>query len=425
MRFVYLFLGLLVTGLLGGLGCKPHAPTKPPTVTPPPIATHPTKFGMPRWVFPRRSGLRFPEVIIAAPVANQNHVYVLTSDSYLYAIDFNGDVSWRWPPNSMKNKPQQVRMQPVLSPDGQTIFLGTERNYLYALNTAGQTLWKEPSWLPGSLNITPMVTKQRIYVSLPGIFKALDYQGQALWSYSTTNRPTFRTAARYLDGTLYLTDKKGYLHVLAKKPIPGQAKGQQCGNITKHSAQATPPQYCARKKFCDQITTPPTLNPVNKTVYFGCQNGKVFAVNEKLEEEWAFESKGPILTRPVTNTDGSQLYTSSDDKKLYAIQTSDGSESWSFKSGEYKKDAQNNFSEDPTEQSVMYIKAPVTLDSIKRLYVGSINHFTHVLTPKGKLVWQYKLDGWMEYSPLYIYNASLRRGTLFVVTARRLYAFNF
>ncbi|TNE52459.1 MAG: hypothetical protein EP343_00330 [Deltaproteobacteria bacterium] len=425
MRFVFLTIGLCLTGMVWGWSCRPYAPVQPPSVTPPPIVTHPTKFGMPRWVFPRRSGLRFPEVIIAAPVANQNHVYVLTSDSYVYAIDYKGDVSWRWPPESMKNKPTQIRMQPVLSPDGQILFLGTERNYMYALNTAGQPIWKEGTWLPGSLSVTPLVTDKYIYASMQGTIKVLDYAGKAQWSYATTSRPTFSTTARALDGTLYITDSNGYLHVLSDRLLPGLSKSQECRNITRYNTLGQAPRYCLRKKYCANITTPPTLHPNHNTVYFGCQNGKVFAINPKLEEQWTFQSKGPILAQPMTNVDGSTLYVSSDDKNLYALQTSDGEESWTFKSGHYKQDQEGKFSEEPVESSVMYIKAPVTLDSIRRLYVGSINHYTHVLTPKGKLIWQYKLDGWMEYAPRYVYNSSIRRGTLFVVTARRLYAFNF
>jgi len=67
-------------------------------------------------------------------------------------------------------------------------------------------------------------------------------------------------------------------------------------------------------------------------VYFGCSDGKVYALNAaELYEEWEFQTGDKIWSTPVI--DGETIYIGSFDKKLYALNAIDGSKKWEFETG--------------------------------------------------------------------------------------------
>lgn len=410
----------MVWWLVGVWCCHPYQPQIPSKLPSARLQTHPTQFGMPRWVFPP-PGLRFLENIVSAPVVGQQHVYVLTSDSQIYAIDFKGSVSWTWQPKRVQNSGDRILAQPVLSPNQQMLVVGTQQHYLYAIDIDGKEQWGDSCWLPGPITTAPRVTSNNIYITTPGHVKALNLQGQPMWSYRLTSVSHAYTPIQSTDGSVFVAEKSGFLHRISPHLLPTQPR-QTCADWTPHKLQPT--MYCQHKKLCEQITTAPTKDPSGH-LYIGCQDGHMYVLRPDMSIHWKATTEGPILTKPTVSRDGLTVYVGSSDMNLYAYKTSDGSLLWKFRSGRYPIDKQGDYLTEPASGSVMYIKAPVKVDHIGRIYVGSINHLLHTLSPQGKLLWQYDLDGWVEYPPAFLLEPTTNRSTLFLATARRLFAFNF
>ncbi len=76
-----------------------------------------------------------------------------------------------------------------------------------------------------------------------------------------------------------------------------------------------------------KIWTTPAVD--NGTLYVGSYDHKLYALEAATgAAKWEFESGGAIVSTPVV--DGETVYTGSFDKHLYAINTKDGSIRWSF-----------------------------------------------------------------------------------------------
>jgi len=68
-------------------------------------------------------------------VDEDGNVYCGSSDSYLYALDRNGNLRWRYLTGAW------IWSSPAITPDGLIIFTG-EDGYLYALNPDGTLNWR-------------------------------------------------------------------------------------------------------------------------------------------------------------------------------------------------------------------------------------------------------------------------------------------
>jgi len=67
------------------------------------------------------------------------------------------------------------------------------------------------------------------------------------------------------------------------------------------------------------------------TIYFGSDDGKLYALNPDGTLKWSFTTGGPVQSSPALDTLGN-IYFGSDDGSLYALD-SDGSELWNFGTG--------------------------------------------------------------------------------------------
>jgi outer membrane protein assembly factor BamB len=73
----------------------------------------------------------------APTIGTDGTIYVSALDSYLYAINPNGTLKWKF------KATQEFESAPALSADGLVVYAGSDDNNLYAVNTANGTLkWK-------------------------------------------------------------------------------------------------------------------------------------------------------------------------------------------------------------------------------------------------------------------------------------------
>src|SRR4029078_5921112 len=66
----------------------------------------------------------------------------------------------------------------------------------------------------------------------------------------------------------------------------------------------------------------------DETVYAGAVDGKLHAVSPDGKPKWTFTAGGAITAAPAVVAD--RLFVSSADKKLYALDVTNGSKKWEF-----------------------------------------------------------------------------------------------
>ncbi len=104
------------------------------------------------------------------------------------------------------------------------------------------------------------------------------------------------------------------------------------------------------------------------TLYFGCKDGNLYAVNSNGTTKWLFQTGGEVDSAPALGYDGT-IYFGSSDHKFYAINP-DKSVKWIFSTN------------GPIASS------PV-IDSDGTLLIGSTDRFLYAINPDGSLKWKY------------------------------------
>lgn len=112
-------------------------------------------------------------------------------------------------------------------------------------------------------------------------------------------------------------------------------------------------------------------------VYFGCSDGKVYALNAaELYKEWEFPTGDKIWSTPVI--DGETMYIGSFDKKLYALNTMDGSKKWEFETGG------------------AIAATPLVYNNT--VYIGSFNRYLYAIdATNGSLRWRSEVEAGKWY----------------------------
>jgi outer membrane protein assembly factor BamB len=103
------------------------------------------------------------------------------------------------------------------------------------------------------------------------------------------------------------------------------------------------------------------------TIYFGCQDGYLYAINPDGSLKWTYMTYDEVASSPAIGTDGTIYFGSSDDK-LYAIEDSItyGKLRWTY----------------PTSSS---IRSPILIGSDGTVYTGNMDAVDHT----GNLKWTY------------------------------------
>jgi outer membrane protein assembly factor BamB len=261
-----------------------------------------------KWVF--RTG----DSIYATPaVGSDGTVYVGSLDSKLYAINEYGVLRWTssaatWIPSS-----------PAIGSDG-TIYVGSSNDNLYAVNPDGSQKW---------------------------IFRA---------SYEIQSSPVIGP-----DGTVYVGSDDGNLYAINRD---GSTKW-----VFQTGVSTGPrPSVWNNGKW---VRSTPAITS-DGTVYVGCQDTRLYAVNSDGTQKWSFKTGGPIHSSAAIGFDGT-IYIGSEDNNLYAV-NSDGSQKWAFN----------------TDSSVDWDPAISTDGTI---YVVSNGGSLYALNPDGSLKWVIQANG--------------------------------
>ncbi len=154
--------------------------------------------GTEAWAFPGATG-RY----IARPLVVDQTIYAPNADEYLYALDLQGNLKWKF------QTKQGLWAQPA--GNGSAVFQPSMDHFLYAINAQdGSQLWKVD--LGGAAVSSPVLSDGVVYVgTLTNEMLAVDAaSGQILWRAKT--KDAIWTKPQLTEGSLYFGDLSGAVY---------------------------------------------------------------------------------------------------------------------------------------------------------------------------------------------------------------------
>ncbi|MGC9318672.1 MAG: PQQ-binding-like beta-propeller repeat protein, partial [Armatimonadota bacterium] len=179
--------------------------------------------------------------------------------------------------------------------------------------------------------------------------------------------PLFGGPAMGPDGTLYLSSIDGKLHAVSRDP--GRPPPPPTVAQVRHIAPVRPALVDGAEKWSFAagagIATSPAVAD-DGTIYIGCMDGSVYAVDIDGSEKWRFQASLGISSGPAIAPDGT-IYVGSVDHYLYALNP-DGTEKWRFETG-------------------LGVSGNPAIDADGTVYVGSHDGNLYAINPDGSQRW--------------------------------------
>jgi eukaryotic-like serine/threonine-protein kinase len=202
---------------------------------------------------------------IGSPLTTDELILAPSADSYLYAVDFNGNLVWKFLTG------EAGWAQPAS--DGNTVYFSSLDHKLYAIDlTNGHEIWRVD--MGGAVVGQPVVGEGVVYVgSFAKTMIAFDASnGDELWSFPTNG--WVWAGPSLVDGMLYFGDIEGTFYVVDAKT------GEEKWNYTADGG----------------IFSTPLVQ--DEKIYFTTEAGTLYA--------FALDNKEPLLSQKI----GGKIYTS-------------------------------------------------------------------------------------------------------------------
>jgi outer membrane protein assembly factor BamB len=309
------------------------------------------------------------------------------------------------------------------------IYEHNQDNYIYAINaTSGQMVWRAEG--PGiGYSGCLVIADGKVYSPMGEYqyrnfetgeyaypeYSCFDaYTGELLWTLPVENGAGPRLHECIAYGNLYLMPTKG------SPAIPGfweYGGGGPVGEIwcissevsdwsmfmsdPEHSAEGAGPTNLALKwtfKAGAQIVSQPTI--VKGTAYFGCLDGKIYAVDANNgNEKWTFKTEYQVASS-VAVVNG-KLYTGADDGNIYCLDATTGNQLWKTYAGGVTKNLLGS-------GTYLNIAPPVRSSPMvvgDRVYVGALDGNLYCLnTNNGNEIWKFSTQGPILATPTIVDN---------------------
>jgi outer membrane protein assembly factor BamB/expansin (peptidoglycan-binding protein) len=328
--------------------CGTSTPTPTPTFT---LTTTPTMTVTPTPVLETSVwsySMGGPVSYSSPAIGSDGTIYIGSQDNNLYAINSTGTFKWKYPTNGVINS------SPAIGNDG-TIYVGSYDNNLYAINPNGTLKWSYPTG--AMVTSSPAIGSDgTIYVgSWNSNLYAITPAGALSWTYKTGNQ-IYSSPAIGSDGTIYVGSVDYSLYAIdptggvkwsyatngaiQTSPAIGNDGTVYFGNdgntfYAVNSTGSLKWSYTFNVGF-GGFSSPAIGN--DGTVYFGTRNisGPVsfFALNSDSSLKWAYLASGSgnwIDSSPALSGDGT-VYFGCNDGKVYAL-NADGTLKWSYGTG--------------------------------------------------------------------------------------------
>ena len=234
------------------------------------------------------------------------------------------------------------------------IYFGSQDKHVYALNSAGELIWKKR--LRSKINSSPTIFKNKLYIG---------------------SQDTNLYVLNLLDGKILNKYKTG-------DSIHSSVAIDQFGNIYFGSYDnffyALNPNMTLKWKYKTNgiINSNPAIDSLGN-IYIGSTDGNLYAFNESSNKPlWIFSTQDKIAASPSIGKDNI-IYIGSFDDNLYAINP-DGTEKWRFK----------------TDND---ITSSVAITENNFIIFGSLDKKLYAIAENGTLLWSKKFKGQISSSP--------------------------
>jgi len=274
-------------------------------------------------------------------------IYVGSQDNYLYAVNGDGTLKWRFQTGGV------VRSSPAIAADG-TIYVGSYDNRLYAVNPDGTVKWSYMTG--GNIPSSPAIASDGtiIFGSSDDSIRALNPDSTLQWIYPISG-DVYSSPGIASDGTVYCGSYDDHLYALTS------------GGTLKW-------RFATRK----DVQSSPAIAS-DGTVYVGSDDGTIYALNpDSGTIKWGSLTNGDVQSSPAIATDGT-IYVGSTDKLLYALDPN-GTVKWQYATGDK-------------------VRSSAAVNANGTTYFGSDDNYLYALNPDGTLIWQYEADNDIESSP--------------------------
>jgi len=298
--------------------------------------------GILKWKFKTEGGVNSPAI------DNDGTIYV-GSDVNLYAINPDGTLKWKFKTDNT------VASSPAIGSNGM-IYISSFDRYLYAISPDGTLKWKfKIGELVGWFQSSPAIGSDgTIYVgSWDGCLYAIYPNGTLKWKFKTDNTIVLSSPAIGSDGTIYVGSNDNYFYAIN-------------------------PDGTLKWKFkTDEGTSSSPAIGSDGTIYVGtlymyekARDNYFYAIKPDGTIKWKIKAFGPIYSSPAISSDGtiyiglgdSEFPGSYYDIYLYAINP-DHTIKWKFK----------------TEVINGYIPSSPAISSDGTIYVGSYDHYLYAI----------------------------------------------
>ncbi len=253
-------------------------------------------------------------------------------------------------------------------PDKQILYVITKTGYLYAIDVLeGKIIWSNATGILLANGLT--VYENRIYISADQLYCRNINNGGGTWAYNGSGPCT--SAPQVLGG-------RAYVAVGAQIHSVDVSNGN---GVWQSAGTPAPIESSVRVS--------------NATIYFGCTDGKVYAINEwDGSPKWNYSAGDKVQAAPIVY--GGMCLVGSDDYSLHCIDTTTGLKRWTY----------------PTKERVR--SSAFIHPSTESVLVGSYDFNLYCIDHvSGTLRWKYPAASLIKSSPVimdnYVYFTSFDR----------------
>jgi outer membrane protein assembly factor BamB len=295
----------------------------------------------------------------AAFAADSDAVYIGSSDGALYCVD-RTDTTVRWRETT---RGPIVHSAPLLGPDG-VVYFGSHDTALRAQSPYGTALWTTSASEQSAhrvrsfsaINSSPALSSdgETVYVAQDLALYALDAaEGGVKFEAWFNATAAFSSPIVGDDGGVFVgtwaspfSEQRGALRKLDgatgaelwRFDVSGptdeaeDAEAEDAAAGGPEGAGAAGPASARASSV--NVSSTPALSQDGSTVFFGADDGRIFAVDaETGEERWSFRAGGPIVGGGAVGSND-ELFIGSADGKLYALDGASGTLLWTFEAGD-------------------------------------------------------------------------------------------
>ncbi len=264
---------------------------------------------------------------------HDNKIYFGSYDHFLYCLDMNGDLLWKFKTRDMVNSTPMIK--------NGVVYFGSRDQNMYAVDADnGKLIWK--FWTHGAVSPSPAWADGNIYFgSFDKNLYAVTEQGRLLWKFKTND--FIVEPVETCNGIIYLPSTDRNLYALSPD-----------GNLLWKFRTSGP------------VASKPVVH--ENSVYFGCSDHNLYKLNALSGQfVWKFRTRNIIYGYPVITE--KMIYLCSCDENLYALNI-EGKLVWKFKT-------QGVASSSP------FLSRNV-------IYFGSWDCCLYAVTTDGRLLWKFR-----------------------------------